>query len=108
MAEIITLKATDLEADALKAKGTLLVDFWASWCGPCRMMSPVVDKVAEEFDGKLKVGKLNIDDEAGKQLRFFFRLQGGERFTREARHFGLETVERMAGKKEAERQFFLE
>ena len=64
MAEIITLKAADLEAsDALKAKGTMLVDFWASWCGPCRMMSPVVDKVAEEYDGRLKVGKLNIDDE---------------------------------------------
>ncbi|MBR3457215.1 MAG: thioredoxin, partial [Selenomonadaceae bacterium] len=54
----------NFDSEVLKAKGTVLIDFWASWCGPCRMLSPVVDEVAEEH-ADVKVGKINIDDEPG-------------------------------------------
>ena len=52
----------NFDAEVLNAKGTVLIDFWASWCGPCRMLSPVVDEVAEEH-ADVKVGKINIDEE---------------------------------------------
>lgn len=62
MAEPIKLTANDLEKENLKKLGTVLVDFWAAWCGPCRMLAPSVDMIAEKYEGKLTVGKLNIDD----------------------------------------------
>jgi len=49
------------ETDVLKADGTVLVDFWAAWCPPCRMLSPLVDELAREYDGRVKVGKLDVD-----------------------------------------------
>ena len=57
-----TLTDADFAAEMEKTEGLYLVDFWATWCGPCQMMGPVVDLVAEKFEGKLSVGKVNVDE----------------------------------------------
>jgi thioredoxin 1 len=72
MAEAVT--SATWEQEVLKASELVLVDFWAVWCGPCRMVAPIVDEIAKEYEGKLKVRKLNTDenpDIAGK-----YRIMG--------------------------------
>ncbi len=59
----IQLSAKNFEAEVKAANVPVLVDFWAPWCGPCQMVAPVVETIAKEYEGKLKVGKVNIDEE---------------------------------------------
>ncbi|WP_111655551.1 thioredoxin TrxA [Isoalcanivorax indicus] len=60
--EIINASDSSFEADVLKADEPVLVDYWAPWCGPCKMIAPILEEVVKEYEGRLKVVKINIDD----------------------------------------------
>ena len=70
---VVTFNDTTFDSDVLKSSVPVLVDFWAEWCGPCKMMGPTIDAVAAEFAGKAKVGKLNVDDNPATAGRFQIR-----------------------------------
>jgi thioredoxin 1 len=62
VANIVNLTDTNFEAEVLKSPQPVLVDFWAEWCGPCKQLGPIIDELASEYDGRVKVGKVNIDE----------------------------------------------
>jgi thioredoxin 1 len=70
-----TLEFTDatFDKDVLNSDVPVLVDFWAQWCGPCRMMTPTVDAIANDYAGKVKVGKVNVDENGGTAMRYNVR-----------------------------------
>ena len=70
-----TLTFTDAKFDSevLKSEVPVLVDFWAEWCGPCRQMTPTVDALAQEYDGKVKIGKMNVDENMDTPGRYNIR-----------------------------------
>ena len=68
-----TVTDASFENDVLKATGPVLVDFWAPWCGPCRMIAPLMEKLAAEYAGKVTVAKVNVDESPETQRRYAIR-----------------------------------
>jgi len=92
-----TITAENFNEKVIKSDKPVLLDFWASWCGPCRMVAPTIAKLAEDFDGKAVIGKVNVDEQQELAEKFkvmsipsIFILKGGE------------VVEKMVGARSAE------
>ena len=70
---IVTLTQENFAAEVLKASTPVLVDFWAEWCGPCKMIAPILDELADEYSGRVKIGKVNIDEYQGLAAEYGVR-----------------------------------
>ncbi len=69
----ITLSDDNFETEVIKSDKPVLIDFWAVWCGPCRMIAPIVEELASEYEGKIKVGKLDVDENQQTSIKFGVR-----------------------------------
>lgn len=71
--KITTVTDDSFDSEVLNADKPVLVDYWAEWCGPCKMVAPVLDELADEYDGKIKIAKLNIDENPATPPKFNIR-----------------------------------
>lgn len=81
----ITITDDNFETEVLKSENPVLIDFWATWCGPCRIIAPIVEELADEYSGKAKIGKLDVDNNQQTAIKYGVRsiptlliFKGGE------------------------------
>lgn len=73
MADVLQVTDNDFEQEILKASMPALVDFWAAWCGPCRAIAPVIEELAKDYAGKVKIAKMNVDENAKTPVKYGIR-----------------------------------
>jgi len=71
--QIVYVTDDSFEEEVIKSDVPVLVDYWAEWCGPCKMIAPILDEISSDYDGKLKIAKLNIDDNPGTPPKYGIR-----------------------------------
>ena len=71
--KIVSLTQENFAQEVLQSVSPVLVDFWAEWCGPCKMIAPILDELADEYDGRVKIGKVNIDEQQGVAAEYGIR-----------------------------------
>jgi thioredoxin 1 len=70
MANVLEFNGSNFDNEVIKSDSPVLVDFWAPWCGPCKMIGPIIEELAGEFDGKVKIGKVNVDNNQDLAAKF--------------------------------------
>lgn len=99
---VVTLTADNFEEEVVQSDMPVIVDLWAPWCGPCKSLSPILEKLADEYDGKVKVGKVNVDEQPDlarafgvQSIPMIVALKGEDVTDREIGFRGEQSVRRM-------------
>ena len=83
---VVSVTDDSFQTEIISGKGLSMVDFWAAWCGPCRMVAPIVEQLASEYEGKLKVAKLDVDANQQTAVKFNIRSIPSILFFKDGRH----------------------